>query len=58
MIRSPLTNRDISYKYTLTVKQKKKKKFNILLEISERYTLIDEYVNSVTDHIKTAAEYT
>ena len=49
---SSLTNKDISNKYTLTVRNK----FDTLQEISEANTLNDEYENFVTSHMEAAAE--
>ena len=48
---SSLTNRDISNKYTVTVRNK----FDALQEISETYTPNDKYKNFITAHPKAAA---
>ena len=50
---SLLNNRDISDKYTITLRNK----FDALQEISERLTPIDEYENFVNAHVETAVEF-
>ena len=50
---SLFNNRDISDKYTLTLRNK----FNALEEISETPTLNHQYENFINAHLETAAEY-
>ena len=49
---SLLNNRDISNKYTMTLRNK----FDALWEISETLSLNDEYENFISAHMKAAAE--
>ena len=50
--RASVTNRDISNKYTVTIRNK----FNTLQEITESHTTNDEYENFLTAHIEVVAE--
>ena len=47
-----LSNRDISDKYTITLRNK----FDAIQEISERPTPMDKYENLINAHVETTAE--
>ena len=47
-----LNTRDISYKYTIALRNK----FNALQDISETLTLNDEYENFINAHMEVVAE--